>query len=90
MSVLSNRTTLDSDSMLLSQMEEMRLELAAVKRENDRLRLQLDSLKRRLEVTEVSGPVPAVMEITQENPDSSAHLSIQTVPSTSTGGSKNA
>lgn len=86
MSILSSRTSTDSDMTLVSQMEEMRLELAAVRRDNERLRLQLNSLKRRLVVTEVSGPDPVEMSATSESLDPVTCPPSQMMPSTSSSG----
>lgn len=55
MSALSLRMTAGSDATLTAQLEEMRLEMASMRRENERLRLQVDSLRRRLKSWETTG-----------------------------------
>lgn len=56
MTVLSLRTSVAGpDASLVEQLEEMRLEMNAIRRENECFRVQLDSLRRRLEKKETTG-----------------------------------
>lgn len=55
MSILSLRTAAGTDASLIEQLEEMRLEMTAMRRENERLKIQLDGLRRRQEDKETIG-----------------------------------
>lgn len=62
MSVLSLRTAIGPDASTAEQLEEMHLGMASMRRENERLKLQLDSLRRRLQNKENTGTDKCGME----------------------------